>query len=312
MGINILKRFKKKGRTTIRVWEAEMASKTSASNKKFFFIFSLFLLCLALLLLNPTLRSNPPRRQDGSQKSAVHYSAIKKPGWFGFIVKEVKGKKRKMNIGFVNLDEAVKLESEMHGLAETITVHFDPVSDERRWEDFFPEWIDEEEKWGPPTCPEIPMPSFENYSDLDVVVARVPCGRGAEGRGVRDVFRLQVNLIVANLMVKSGWVNGDIDRTVHVVFVGGCGPMLEIFRCDDLLIHEADYWIYKPDLRRLKQKVLMPVGSCQLASPYAEPGKRLVYHLLVLCLTINDLPHPEKKKWFSFLKKIKEIKESHL
>ncbi|XP_028123616.1 putative UDP-glucuronate:xylan alpha-glucuronosyltransferase 5 [Camellia sinensis] len=143
-----------------------------------------------------------------------------------------------------------------------ITVGFDRVDDDLWWEDFFPEWIDEEEKWSSPTCPEIPMPRFEEYGEMDVVVARVPC--------VRNVFRLQVNLMVANLLVRSGWENNQ-DRTVYAVFIGSCGPMWEIFRCDDLLWNEGEYRVYKPDLRRLKQKVIMPIGSCQLAPPYAEP-----------------------------------------
>jgi hypothetical protein len=114
-----------------------------------------------------------------------------------------------------------------------------------------------------------------DYGDLDVIIARVPCGGAGEKEkeGIRDVFRLQVNLVVANLVVGSGWVTPDVHRTVYVVFVGSCGPMVEIFRCDDLVMHQGDYWVYKPELRRLKQKVLMPFGTCQLAPSYAETGK---------------------------------------
>ncbi|KAK9219052.1 hypothetical protein WN943_007691 [Citrus x changshan-huyou] len=46
--------------------------------------------------------------------------------------------------------------------------------------------------------------------------------------------------------------------------------MVEMFRCDDLVEHAGDYWVYKPDLRRLKHKVLMPVGSCQIAPAFAQ------------------------------------------
>ena len=91
---------------------------------------------------------------------------------------------------------------------------------------------------------------------------------------MRDVFRLQVNLVVANLAVESGMMQGgDVERTVIVVFIGECGPMLEIFRCDDLVEHGDDFWVYRPDLRKLRQKLLMPVGSCQLAPPYSELGQ---------------------------------------
>ena len=32
---------------------------------------------------------------------------------------------------------------------------------------------------------------MEDYEDLDVVIARVPCDRVKEYKGIRDVFRLQ-------------------------------------------------------------------------------------------------------------------------
>lgn len=153
---------------------------------------------------------------------------------------------------------------------KTVPVDFDHVEESLKWEDFFPEWIDEDQKWGPPECPRLPLAAAqENLRDLDVVVARVPCG-------VRDVFRLQVSLVVANLAVESGWVNFDSYQTVLVVFVGSCGPMVEIFRCNDLLTQRGEYWVYKPELRRLKQITLMPVGSCQIAPSYAETGMFLV------------------------------------
>ena len=115
---------------------------------------------------------------------------------------------------------------------------------------------------------------MEDYKDLDVVIARVPCDKVKENKGIRDVFRLQVNLVVPNLWVRNGWISSpDVNRIVYTVFIGSCEPMLEIFRCDDLVMHQGDHWVYKPELRRLKQKVLMPFGSCQLAPSYAQTGK---------------------------------------
>ncbi|KAK9219092.1 hypothetical protein WN943_007731 [Citrus x changshan-huyou] len=74
------------------------------------------------------------------------------------------------------------------------------------------------------------MPA-QDYRYLDVIVASVPCrGDGDAGGGMRDVFRLQVNLVVANLAVESGWLKPDVDRPVYVVFVGSCGAMVEMFR----------------------------------------------------------------------------------
>ena len=112
---------------------------------------------------------------------------------------------------------------------------------------------------------------MEDYEDLDVVIARVPCDRVKEYKGIRDVFRLQVNLVVANLVVRNRWIsNPDVNRTVYTVFIESREPMVKIFRCDDLVMHQGDHWVYKPELRRLKQRVLMPFGSCQLAPSYAQ------------------------------------------
>ncbi|KAI3770788.1 hypothetical protein L6452_01932 [Arctium lappa] len=100
-------------------------------------------------------------------------------------------------------------------------------------------------------CPEIPMARW--FGRVDVMVARVP-------EGVREVGRLQVNLVVANVLVNGGWEDGE----VYVVFIGWSGPMWEIFRCDDMVWDEGEYKIYKPDLKRLMEKVKMPVGSCMI------------------------------------------------
>ncbi|XP_052880514.1 putative UDP-glucuronate:xylan alpha-glucuronosyltransferase 5 [Gossypium arboreum] len=153
-------------------------------------------------------------------------------------------------------------------VVSTAHVRFDRVSKKRKWEDFFPFRIDENQQ----NCPEIPMPALEKYQDLDVVVAKLPCKGWSGKSGMRDVFMLQVNLVVANILVESGWVTPEVKRAVYAVFVGSCGPMQEIFRCEDLLRKVEDHRVYKPELRRLKQTMLMPPASCQLAQPYGETG----------------------------------------
>lgn len=225
------------------------------------FIFPLLLLSLALLVI--TLAFWPLYFLEASPQN---------PEWLLVASRELHGSRAK--VGFVNVDGGRDF-GELHGLRDRVQVPFDQVAGDVKWNDLFPEWIDEDQKWAAPVCPDVPMPSLEAFRDLDVVVARAPCGDGAaEGRkGVRDVFRLQVNLLVAKLAVKSGLMNGEIDRTVVVVFFGSCGPMVEIFRCDDLVARGEDYRVYRPDLKKLKQKLLMPVGSCQLALPYAESGE---------------------------------------
>ncbi|XP_015087675.1 putative UDP-glucuronate:xylan alpha-glucuronosyltransferase 4 [Solanum pennellii] len=211
-------------------------------------------------LEKPTFRQNIVMPME-------HFTS--KPQWFQLLQDEIKDKST-LKIGLVNLDDVSFFDYVgLHGAKnmETLDVKFPKVSNKIKWKDLFPEWIDEKEVSAKPTCPEIPMPVFDKYDELDVIIAKVPCKH--VGMDVsRDVFRLQVNLVVANLLVKIGGLNKN--RPVYAVFIGDCGPMWEIFRCEDMLLHEENLWVYKPELIRLKQKILMPVGSCQLAPPFPE------------------------------------------
>lgn len=172
-------------------------------------------------------------------------------------------------IGMVNMDGEDTSEWETHG--RTIPIQFEKVSDLFEWKHLFPEWIDEEEEYKGPSCPEIPMPKFENYKNMDIIVAKLSCEFPKQGLA-RDVFRLQVHLIVANLVAKN-------KKKTKVVFLSKCRPMMELFRCDDLVREEGEWWWFEPEAVRLKQKVSLPVGSCNLALPLWEKGIDTVYNL---------------------------------
>ena len=107
------------------------------------------------------------------------------------------------------------------------------MSKDLTWRDFFLEWIDEDEKWALPKCPEIPLPRKEDYKDLDVVIARTPCDKVKENKGIRDVFRLQVNLVVANLVVRNGWISPNVNRTVYAC---SSGLVRQWWRSSDVMI----------------------------------------------------------------------------
>ncbi|GLU04274.1 hypothetical protein SLE2022_214330 [Rubroshorea leprosula] len=177
-----------------------------------------------------------------------------------------------MKIGMVNLDEEDVSEWEKHG--ETIPIGFQRASELFEWPDLFPEWIDEEEEIDGAACPEIPMPDLEMYGSMDLIVARLPCKFPEKG-WAREVFRLQVHLLVAKLAVKKGKKDGN--GKTKVVFLSKCRPMLELFRCDDLVKQDGEWWFYQPETARLEQKVSLPVGSCNLALPLWEKGVDEVY-----------------------------------
>ncbi|XVF57435.1 hypothetical protein PTKIN_Ptkin06aG0205000 [Pterospermum kingtungense] len=253
-----------------------MASNPPISNQKVLTL-SLILLSLSLVILVIVFGSKY-NVVDTLKLETNQPQVFKNPRWFDLIRDEINGKK-KIKVGLVNFNDEENSEYDeiLNGsIVSTVHVHFNHVSKSTKWEDFFPEWIDEEHNSGRRTaCPEIPMPRLRDYRDLDVVVARVPCEGWTDKAGFRDVFRLQVNLVVANLLVGSGWVMHDVSKAVYAVFIGSCGPMTEMFRCNDLLRKVGDHWVYKPELRRLKQKVLMPLGSCQIAHPYGQTGKEV-------------------------------------
>ncbi|KAL6982897.1 UDP-glucuronate:xylan alpha-glucuronosyltransferase 2 [Sarracenia purpurea var. burkii] len=192
-----------------------------------------------------------------------------------------KGKK----IGMVNMEEEDVSEWSKNG-AQTIPIYFEQVSELFEWKDLFPEWIDEEEEIDGPVCPQIPMPNWEDYGFMDVIVAKLPCKQPEEGWR-REVFRLQVHLIAANMAVKRG-KRGRSGRT-KVVVLSKCRPMLEVFRCDDMVGHDGDWWFFEPDMRRLEQKVSLPVGSCNLALPLWAKGIDKVYDLSRLQKTTKSI-----------------------
>ncbi|GAB4852133.1 UDP-glucuronate:xylan alpha-glucuronosyltransferase 2 [Ancistrocladus abbreviatus] len=167
-----------------------------------------------------------------------------------------------MRIGMVNMEEGDVNEWKVHG--EPIDIEYEKVSELFEWKHLFPEWIDEEQDNEGYLCPDIPMPKLEDYPNIDMVVAKLPC-RYPEAGWAREMHRLQVHLIVAKLAVKKG--KRDWHGRTRVVFQSECRPMLELFRCDDLVRREGNWWYYEAEIGRFEQKMSLPVGSCKLALP---------------------------------------------
>ena len=83
-------------------------------------------------------------------------------------------------------------------------------------------------------------------------------------------------MIVANLVVKKG--KKDWNWKTKVVLWSKCRPMMELFRCKDLVKQENEWWYYEVDVKWLEQKVSLPVGSCNLALPLWEQGMLSCLH----------------------------------
>ncbi|XP_010511230.1 PREDICTED: putative UDP-glucuronate:xylan alpha-glucuronosyltransferase 4 isoform X2 [Camelina sativa] len=246
-----------------------MGTKTHNSRGK---IFMIYLILISLSLFGLILPFKPLLRITSSsstlQINLPSPQVNKNPKWLRLIRDYLPEKK--IRVGFLNIDEKERESYEARGplILKNVYVSLDPIPENVTWKSLYPEWIDEKVS----NCPDIPLPQPQGSdADVDVIVARVPCDGWSESKGLRDVFRLQVNLAVANLAVQSGMRR--VDSTVYVVFIGSCGPMHEIFRCDERVRRVENYWVYKPYIPSLKQKLLMPVGSCRVAPPFAQLGQ---------------------------------------
>ncbi|XP_072976892.1 UDP-glucuronate:xylan alpha-glucuronosyltransferase 2 [Typha angustifolia] len=193
-------------------------------------------------------------------------------------------------IGLVNMGEDELAGWGVEKGRRTTRIEFEQASGNFEWKDLFPEWIDEEEEIEGPSCPDIPMPDLSRYEAVDVVVAKLPCRRPEKG-WARDVARLQVHLVAANLAVRKG--RRDRRGAVKVVFLSPCEPMMELFRCDDLAAREGDWWVYETPAERLEDKVRLPLGSCNLALPLWGEGINEVFDVSKLAAPASRRPRRE-------------------
>ncbi|KAJ4869034.1 UDP-glucuronate:xylan alpha-glucuronosyltransferase 1 [Raphanus sativus] len=127
------------------------------------------------------------------------------------------------------------------------------------WDALYPEWIDEEQDTEVPVCPDLPKIKVPTRR-LDLIVVKLPCRK--EGNWSRDVGRLHLQMAAATVAASAkGFFRG------HVLFVSRCFPIPNLFRCKDLVSRRGDVWLYKPNLDTLRDKLQLPIGSCELSLP---------------------------------------------
>ncbi|TVU29697.1 hypothetical protein EJB05_21276 [Eragrostis curvula] len=165
-------------------------------------------------------------------------------------------------------------------------VHLDHVGGDVTWERLYPEWIDEEELYGKPSCPHLPEPKPE-AEPFDVVAVKLPCGRAASWS--KDVARLHLQLAAARLAARHGGDREEAAAHVLVVSPGRCFPAPNLFKCRDEVAREGDAWLYRPDAAELRRKLELPVGSCELAMPFSALGET------------HDSPEPKREAYATIL-----------
>ena len=148
---------------------------------------------------------------------------------------------------------------------ESVTLSVDHIRSDVTWETLYPEWIDEEEESEVPVCPSMPMSVVPKRLQLSLIAVKLPCLRSAKNWS-RDVARLHLQLTAAKLAASL------VGNAVHVLFVTDCWPIPNLFMCKELIVHDGNIWVYKPDLSILQKKLQLPVGSCELSVPLKSQG----------------------------------------
>ncbi|XP_020262140.1 UDP-glucuronate:xylan alpha-glucuronosyltransferase 1-like [Asparagus officinalis] len=179
--------------------------------------------------------------------------------------------KGKLKLGLLNFNVAeVNNWQQLLPHAESSIVHLDYAKSNLTWEDLYPEWIDEEQESEVPICPTLPEPKSVQGFQFDLIAVKLPCNRTAKNWS-RDIARFHLQLAAAKLAADSG----NVRYKAHVLFVTDCFPIPNLFSCKNLVVRNEDTWLYRPDLSILREKLKLPVGSCQLAIPLNEKVRPL-------------------------------------
>ncbi|KAJ7945266.1 Hexosyltransferase [Quillaja saponaria] len=184
------------------------------------------------------------------------------------VTEKLSGKTEYQGVGLLNFNTSeISYWEQLIPDATHVVLDLDYAAKNVTWDSLYPEWIDEEEESEVPVCPSLPKLKSTGKR-LDLIAVKLPCRN--EGNWSRDVGRLHLQLAAAALAASS---KGNYP--VHLIFITNCFPIPNLYTCKELVAHEGNAWLYKPNLNLLREKVQLPVGSCELALPIK--GKELVY-----------------------------------
>lgn len=199
------------------------------------------------------------------------------------ITEKLTGKNEFQGIGLVNFNKT-EISHWKHNFQDAthVVLHLEHAANNVTWESLYPEWIDEEEETEVPVCPSLPSlvpPGMR----LNVIAVKLPCRNG--GNWSRDVARLHLQLAAAGLATSF---KGNYP--IYVLFITDCFPIPNLFACKELVGREGNVWLYRPNLSVLREKVQLPVGSCELALPMR--GRGMQYSLSILNNIVFTCPVP--------------------
>ena len=182
------------------------------------------------------------------------------------VMEKVTENNETQGIGLLNfLESEINQWKQLVPDAKHSVLHLDYAAKNVTWESLYPEWIDEEEESEVPICASLPNLKAPGIR-FDFIAVKLPCRN--EGNWSRDVGRLHLQLAAAGLAASVKGLH-----PVHLLFVTECFPIPNLFTCKELVVREGNAWLYKPDLNALRQKLQLPVGSCELALPLRGNGQ---------------------------------------
>ncbi|KAH7685258.1 Glucuronosyltransferase protein [Dioscorea alata] len=188
------------------------------------------------------------------------------------VVGKINDRKKRMNVGLLNFN-ASEVNYWQNLLPNSVSnaIHLEYANNNITWDILYPEWIDEEEETQVPSCPKFPDPELPKNSEFDLIAVKLPCNKS--GSWSRDVARLHLQLTAAKLTAASMDIG---KKPVHVLFITNCFPIPNLFPCKNLITREGNAWLYNiTDPKYLSEKLRLPIGSCELASPLINTQDQL-------------------------------------
>ncbi|GAV58824.1 Glyco_transf_8 domain-containing protein [Cephalotus follicularis] len=194
------------------------------------------------------------------------------------VIEKLTDRNEYQGIGLLNFnDSEIDEWKQLMPDAETVVLQLNHVSNNMTWESLYPEWIDEEEDFEVPTCPSLPKLQVSGKPRIDLIAVKLPCNKS--GKWWRDIARLHLQLATAWLAASAKGYH-----PVRAFLVTDCFPIPNLFTCKELVVREGNMWLYEPNLNTLREKLQLPVGSCELAVPlkakehfYSERAHREAY-----------------------------------
>ncbi|KAJ6681538.1 UDP-GLUCURONATE:XYLAN ALPHA-GLUCURONOSYLTRANSFERASE 3-RELATED [Salix koriyanagi] len=112
-----------------------------------------------------------------------------------------------------------------------------------------------------PLCPVLPKLKVPGKPRIDIIAVE------ASMQQVSEMVKRCGSLCTCSLLLQILLLLLKVITPVRVLLVTDCFPTPNLFTCKELIWHEGNLWLYQPNLNVLREKMQLPVGSCELSVP---------------------------------------------